>query len=987
MSPDDAADVDESRIQRIVEECEEKLRRGAVVDRDALLAAHPELRPLLDDVLSGLDLVRRAAPALELDRQPADLCSPPIERLGDFVLRHEIGRGGMGYVYEAEQVSLGRRVAVKVLPFFGQIDPKRLRRFRIEVQAAAQLHHTNIVPVHFVGEERGIHYYVMQLIDGQPLSRIIADLRRWEHEKGSTSRIVGLTESSSSTRSREYFQSVARIGIQAARALEHAHAMGIVHRDIKPSNLLLDARGQLWVTDFGLARVESEGSVTRSGEVLGTLRYMSPEQALGRADVDERTDIYSLGVTLAELATLEDLYPGGDREEILRRVTSDDVRRISASGSAVPRDLETVLLECLARSPKERYASAGDLARDLERYIEDRPIAARRPGLLRRTWKWTRRNRALSAALVLAVTLASIGAITSFRRIREARVAEYRELVQSAVMEAQAGLLCARFGPGAYQRGAIHRYFLGLSSSLDGQGPADAAIEKLDRAARLLPDDPAAPYHTARILYLLQRETDSTAALERALAADPGFAPALGLRRWLETQRSTAAPEAASRLPQNEPESAESRLWIEAYRSAAEGRWPAAAQAYSDLSRLSVASAEGYTGSREEILLALGATRLEAGDHFGALEAFAIAEHAWADSITPSLFKAKVLYVLEQDEHAEKTFRALVEKHERSASLVEEIVIFYYLYWDHQKVLTWLQDLTPGYCKEIIEALLRVEVAALGSRSDAGSWWRAAFEAAERASRYRPDSAIAHALSATALMVGFGKLEAGEAAFSRARARWPSDGIVLHYYAGSLNQRRETKQKALETWEEALRLSPWLPYIWGGIANAASELGDQRKSEVAYRRVFELDPADWAGRVYHAIDLRRAGRFDEAERELLEAVRTNSRSAFAWGWLAIHYATSYRGPEALAASERALRLDSQDELASFTAAAVLERLGKPLEAERRFRETAALGGSRRGPSFRRLVGLPPTRDVPWRPWKPRSNCCDSSPTRAAKMPG
>ncbi len=957
MTDGEAGHLDESAVQRIVETCEDRLRRGEPVDREALLAAHPDLRPLLDEVLSGLDLVRRAAPSLELDGRSADLPTPPIERLGDFVLRREIGRGGMGCVYEAEQVSLGRRVAVKVLPFFGQIAPKRLRRFRIEVQAAAQLHHTNIVPVHFVGEERGIHYYVMQLIDGQPLSRILEDLRRWELEKGTASRIAGLTDSSSSTRSREYFQSVARIGIQAARALEHAHSMGIVHRDIKPSNLLLDSRGQLWVTDFGLARIQTEGSLTTSGEVLGTLRYMSPEQALGRADVDERTDIYSLGATLAELATLEDPYRGDDREEILRRVTSEDVRHVSASGRPVSRDLETVLLKCLAKAPAERYASAGDLAHDLERFLEDRAVEARRPGPLRRAWKWVRRNRALSTAAVLAVALAASAAYSAHQRFREARLAEYQNLVRGAVMEAQAGLLCARFGPGAYQRAMHERYLLDLSSSAGESDAAESAIARLGRAADLLPGDPAAPYHAARILYWLEREVESVAALERALAADPQFAPAVALYRCVKVRKQGAASSATVAADPSGDATRDLRLWTDAYRAAAEGRWPAAAQAYWELSRRELARHESYTGAAEEVTLGLGATRFENGDFLGALQVFAVAEHLWPEAATPTLFKAKALYLLEQDDRAEEAFRGLWERSQGDTTLVEEIVIFYYTFFDHVKMLSWLRELPPGYTKEIIEALISSQVAHLGTDSYTPRWYQAALDAADRALRYRPHSAHAHALRGVALLRGQGKIGEGEAAFAQARNLAPLDARVLHYYGEALNGVHEHRRRALEALEEATRLAPMFPFPWSGVGNAAAMLGDFDRSEAAYQRYFELNPMDWCSRVYHGVDLRRAGRYQEAEKQLQEAVRSNPRSAFAWGWLGAHYAATYRGTEALAACERALRLDGHGEHACMLAGETLERLGRPHDAEARYHEVVALEGRRRGEARRRLAEL------------------------------
>ena len=214
---------------------------------------------------------------------------PPNTVLGEFRLVREIRRGGMGIVYEAEQVSLGRRVALKVLSESAALDPLQVERFRVETQAVAQLHHPHIVPIFAVGSGHGTHHYAMQFIDGTTLAELIERQRR------------GM----SSCRNRGAYRALARLALQAAEALNHAHAMGILHRDIKPSNLLVDSRGNLWVTDFGLARFQDEPGLTRTGDLLGTLRYLAPELAMGHRVVhDPRSDVYSLGATLYELLSL-----------------------------------------------------------------------------------------------------------------------------------------------------------------------------------------------------------------------------------------------------------------------------------------------------------------------------------------------------------------------------------------------------------------------------------------------------------------------------------------------------------------------------------------------------------------------------------------------------------------------------------------------------------------------------------------------------------
>jgi serine/threonine protein kinase/Flp pilus assembly protein TadD len=401
---------------------------GTAPPREEFLARHPELAEDLDACLAALHFIGRAAEGpRSVAAQVVEPHAPELTAgvLGDFRIVREVGRGGMGVVYEAEQVSLGRRVALKVLPFAATMDPRQLQRFHNEARAAASLDHPHIVHVHAVGCERGVHYYAMQFIEGQTLAALIADLRQRSgrpaptEEQPTTPHRPGQPAPAADTASRAaastertrldraHYRRVAELGVQAAEALDHAHALGIVHRDVKPANLLVDARGGLWVTDFGLAHIQSDARLTMTGDLVGTLRYMSPEQALAkRVVVDHRTDVYSLGATLYELLTLEPAFTGNDRQDLLRQIAFEEPRPPRRVNRTIPAELETIVLKAMEKNPAERYATARELADDLRRYLADEPIRARPAGAGRRLRKWGRRHRAAVVASVVVLALA-----------------------------------------------------------------------------------------------------------------------------------------------------------------------------------------------------------------------------------------------------------------------------------------------------------------------------------------------------------------------------------------------------------------------------------------------------------------------------------------------------------------------------------------------------------------------------------------------------
>ncbi|HKB00830.1 MAG TPA: protein kinase [Gemmataceae bacterium] len=462
----------------LAEEFLDRYRRGERPPLKEYIDRHPDLETEIREVFPAMARMEKIALANETVASGPEVPrgTLPFAQLGEYRLIREVGRGGMGVVYEAEQASLGRRVALKVLPPQAR-DGKLRLRFEREARAAAKLHHTNIVPVFGVGEHDGQPYYVMQFIHGLGLDEVLRELRRQSGgagqsaeaagrddaaaiahslvtgavavpeplaptrtvpaaptaateagtpESSATSRLsgssAGLSLSSTSAvlpgqttadsqRKATYWQSVAQIGIQVASALEYAHKQGVLHRDVKPSNLLLDSRGIVWVTDFGLAKAAGQHDLTHTGDVLGTLRYMPPEAFDRKTDV--RGDVYSLGLTLYEMVALRRAFDEGDRPRLVKQVATGEPPRLESLAPAVPRDLATIIQKAIAKEPGQRYQTAGEFAADLARFADDRPIRARRLGALERAWRWSRRNPQVAGLAAAVVVLLVAGSVIS----------------------------------------------------------------------------------------------------------------------------------------------------------------------------------------------------------------------------------------------------------------------------------------------------------------------------------------------------------------------------------------------------------------------------------------------------------------------------------------------------------------------------------------------------------------------------------------------
>lgn len=448
----------------------EQLRAGDQPDIEKFVADHPQLESQIRELFPVLEMMEsRLSKSIDpdstgLENELKELKGVSLQRkLGEYRIIREIGRGGMGIVYQAEQESLGRHVALKLLPDSAQFDERKSQRFQQEARASGMLHHSNIVPVFGVGRSEEVSYFVMQYIDGMSLDQVITEVRQaagLNPTQGAdtarametqlsiaTSKLIGsideiegsepqMTPSGSNASANlssssavsgtfssrtKYYRNVAKIGKQISDALEYAHTRKILHRDIKPANLLIDDSGHVWVTDFGLAKLMDQADLTRTGETVGTLRYLPPEQFNGKSDA--RSDIYSLGLTLYELLTLQPAFDGKDFAQLLKNVTSNSPLPPRKRDSRIPRDLETIVMKATAKAPETRYQTAAQLRDDLALFLEGKPIQAKQASEFDRCFKAIKRRPVISSLVALLLVSLVVGSSLVAWKWRQASLA------------------------------------------------------------------------------------------------------------------------------------------------------------------------------------------------------------------------------------------------------------------------------------------------------------------------------------------------------------------------------------------------------------------------------------------------------------------------------------------------------------------------------------------------------------------------------------
>ncbi|MEZ6135001.1 MAG: WD40 repeat domain-containing serine/threonine protein kinase [Pirellulaceae bacterium] len=458
-------------IERVADEFVQLRRNGEQPSIDGFVARYPSLATEIRELFPTLELMEQARTNASTESGRSNLATSthrPGDQVGDYELVHQIGQGGMGIVFEAYQRSLGRRVALKLLAPRLTRSTQSVARFKREARAAAKLQHSNIVPVFGVGEDKGTHYYVMQYITGRGMDEVLEALQRdsvgfgdvpigTPHDRTAADELASALTTGryqlpqidvdksgdpqeppetisggdkSAHRSGDqfgnYYRRIAELGHAIAEALDFAHQRGVLHRDIKPSNLLLDVFGNIWLTDFGLAKVEGELDLTRSGDLLGTLRYAPPESC--RGNYDARGDVYGLGLTLWELLARRPAFAEQDRAALLYRISHDGPQRLCGLAKNLPLDLLQIVQKAIEIRPSDRYASAKEFADDLQRFLNREPVHARKIGVVERAWRWARKNQPLAASLAMCLFLLVFGLVlTSIGLVRINHLASERQ--------------------------------------------------------------------------------------------------------------------------------------------------------------------------------------------------------------------------------------------------------------------------------------------------------------------------------------------------------------------------------------------------------------------------------------------------------------------------------------------------------------------------------------------------------------------------------
>ena len=943
MSTNDSSRPDASQpeeIDRLFADYVDRLNRGEILDASEIRRAHPDSADELISALEDFEAFGDAAASKGSTKSEGSARS-----FGDYDIGRELGRGGMGVVYEALERNLDRRVALKVLSAGLMVDSKSVLRFRREARIAGRLQHAGIVSVYATGVEGDTPYIAMEFVEGETLDRILERKRPGNRNSApakpspsETSATVATDAPTIATDSEtvaadaltvdtpaletsspdsatppraddeswspvpsttedmdlSYCILMSKTFAKVARALEYAHAQGITHRDLKPSNLILNADGDLRILDFGLAVLEGQEHLTHTGEIVGTPRYMSPEQALAKGiEIDHRTDVYSLGATLFEMLTLTPPFVGRTAQDTLTRIVQDDVRALHKINPRVPRDLETIVLKCLRKEPEQRYQSAAALAEDLESFARGDAITARPQTALEILSRRARRHRGKILAALLFIIVASLGswfAVQSRRHEsekddieRQRILAEYDGHVLDAMIAMeQSGALAYRTAFFAFE-GAGYDVW-GMTSGFEpiDKGELDEDVElqnarqALESATEAVPTRPEAWFQLARLHLAHEELNGARKALDRAIALD--FAPALSLKAsgFPDPENIAALDEAKKRLA-----GTWSAEWIEAQSAFDAERWSEAAELYEGLIARQQGKKELFLGSRVETILSAGLAYLRLQNLAKAIERFHTASTLETGAVEPQLFLGAAHLESGDSTEADRVFEAAY-KRTPSHSIVQWVSMLYiarYQEWDLG--LKWAERFEDEFSKL--------------------TWFLAAYphvgradEAARLAPRLeelQPNLPLTHFLMSQAYL-NAGKFEESAVSARKAIKLHPnsSSGYVLLSAAqnsqGNYFAAYQSLLKAVEVEPKAAA-----PHFYLGMGYDAQKLHAKAAEhyEIAIqhagentRGFFQVDVAHY--RLGKALAVQE--KFNEARKSFRRAIEiANANGTASWYWI------------------------------------------------------------------------------------------------------
>ncbi|MBN1444459.1 MAG: protein kinase [Planctomycetes bacterium] len=956
-SPDEKKHDHERQIGDLVVSYVDRMNSGEKVDADRILEDHPTLgNQILEELSIFCDFSSGCADAAPASGEPL----PPFRTLGDYILRRQIGRGGMGVIFDAWEKSMDRRVALKVLPAAVHENKKAFTRFLREAKAAGQLSHPNVVSVYSRGVDQDTAYYAMEYVEGETLDatlrRIAGPCRNEDSgfsfaEIQSLSQVLALSGSSigrvedpsksgsglglnGAVENRDLrfacYSRIAEAFADVADGLHHAHTLGIIHRDLKPSNLMLSRSGRLRILDFGLAWIQGQEHLTLSDESVGTPLYMSPEQAEpGPHEVGPATDVYSLGVTLYEVLGGRPPLRGKNIQQTLSLITSRDPLPLSKLNPSVPHDLETIVHKCLRKSPRDRYGTAEALAQDLRRFAFGYPIEARHYSdwkrLLHRSWRNRGRIAAAATILILLIGTTLLG-LNHWEHVRLLRAAEYERRITDIVMEGQTGLFLTRLRPpktgdGRYEQGVFISSGTAISDPLDFHAavvntaldPVRRSLEQLEEVSRLQKDRPDAWFQQARILVLRGRDREAMAKTVEILQRHPCFVPALLLQAALLAKHGEA--ELSSRVLDKAQQNAEDEwagAWFEAHLAVMQGEWEKADAAFGRLIDLRRTGDRPYLGSSIDMILGQGSARLELGETTRAIENFAMAQGRWQGHVEPLLLLGKAYLLEGKDAHAERKFHDLLGRDDVDRDVIRSRIAHIFFSLDrNETALEWASDIEDESLREQCRAPVLIK---MGNHP-------AALEAAETALAHDPDDELSLLWKGLALLAGSQTEteDLGEAkqVLRRARELDPTNPMA-HVWLGDALARAGDLDEALQAYSAAARLDP--SNAWAHISEGVTleRLGCLDRAFDEYLAALEINPALTA--VYQHLDgllVRPAtgsrvglkAKLDRFGIVLERVVRADARHPFLPDLLRI-YALSLAGSDRPELIEKSLRYAS-----------------------------------------------------------------------------